>query len=263
VGSEPVPEVAALPELLPAWTFGFLLVVCRVGAAILALPAFGEAEVTVTIKAAIALAFAAVVWPAVSPGLPPPPVDVARAALLVITECLIGLWIGGLARMVVLILPLAAQFVGFLLGLSSAVLFDPAFGATGTALSRLLGLGAIVLLFATGMHALPLAALAGSYTVLPAGAPFPAAAAAEAFVTTAALTFGLAFQLSGPFVLAGMVFQLAMGVMSRIVPQMQVYFVAMPVQIIGGLALMALVAGAMLGAWTRAAADMLGSLPGL
>jgi flagellar biosynthetic protein FliR len=258
-----VAELAELPALLPAWTFAFLLLACRIGAAVMTLPAFGEAEVPVTVKAAIALAFAGVLWPALSPGLPPPPADAARAMLLVVTECLIGLWIGGLARMIVLALPIAAQFVGFLLGLSSAVLFDPAFGATGTALSRLLGLGAIVLLFATGMHALPLAALAGSYAVLPAGAPFPAEAAAEAAVAMLAASFGLAFQLAGPFVLAGIVFQLALGVMSRIVPQMQVYFVAMPAQIIGGLALMAALAGALLGAWTEAARALFTDLPGL
>jgi flagellar biosynthetic protein FliR len=255
-------DPAELPGLLPAWTFGFLLVVCRIGAAVLALPAFGEAEVPVTVKAAIALAFAAIVWPAVSSGLPPPPADAARAMLLVVTECLIGLWIGLLARIIVLALPVAAQFVGFLLGLSAAVLFDPAFGATGTALARLLGLGAIVTLFATGLHALPLAALAGSYAVLPAGAVFPAEAAAEAAVRAAAASFGLGFQLAGPFVLAAIVFQLALGVMSRIVPQMQVYFVAMPAQIIGGLALMALLAGALLGAWAEAVREHFTGLPG-
>jgi flagellar biosynthetic protein FliR len=254
---------AELPALLPAWTFGFLLVACRVGAVIMTMPAFGEAEVPVTVKAAITLAFAAVIWPAVSPALPPPPTDAARAGLAIVVECLAGFWIGGLARLVVLALPLAAQIVGFLVGLSSAVLFDPAFGATGTALSRLLGLGAIVLLFATGLHALPLAALAGSYAVLPAGSPFPADAAAEAMVRMAAASFGLAFQLAGPFVLAGIVFQLALGVMSRIVPQMQVYFVAMPAQIIGGLALMALLAGTLLAAWAEAAGSLLGGLPGL
>ncbi len=256
-------ELAELPTLLPAWTFGFLLVVCRIGAAVLALPAFGEAEVPSTVKAAIALAFSAILWPAVQPTLPPPPTDAAHAALFIVIECLIGLWIGALARMVVLVLPLAAQFVGFLLGLSAAMLFDPAFGASGTALSRLLGLGAIVLLFATGMHAIPLAALAGSYAVLPAGSPFPAGAAAEAAVTMAATTFGRAFQLAGPFVLAGIVFQLALGVMSRVVPQMQVYFVAMPAQIAGGLALMAVLAGTMLAAWVEAARGLLGGLPGL
>jgi len=258
-----VPDPAALPELLPAWTFGFLLVLCRVGAAVLVLPGFGEAEVPVTVKAAIALAFAAIIWPAVAPSLPPPPGDAARAVRLVVTECLAGLWIGGLARVIVLALPVAAQIVGFLLGLSSAVLFDPAFGATGTALSRLLGLGAIVLLFATGLHALPLAALAGSYALIPPGAPVAADAAAEAMVKAAAASFALAFQLSGPFVLAGIVFQLALGVMSRIVPQMQVYFVAMPAQIIGGLALMGLLAGVMLGAWTEATRALLAELPGL
>jgi flagellar biosynthetic protein FliR len=168
-----------------------------------------------------------------------------------------------LARLVALALPMAAQFLGFLLGLSNAMLFDPSFGASGTALARMVGLGGVVVLFATGLHMLPIAALAGSYAVLPAGGAFPADAAAEAVVIAVAASFALAFQLAGPFVLAGVVFQLTLGLLSRLVPQMQVFFVALPLQVAGGLALLAVLIAGMLSVWTAAASAVLGGLPGL
>ncbi|MFQ3622206.1 MAG: flagellar biosynthetic protein FliR [Acetobacteraceae bacterium] len=259
-----MPSVAStLPELLPAWTFTFLLLVCRIGAALLLLPALGEQELPGQVKAALALALSALLWPVVEPALPPPPGDAARAVALVAGECAIGLWFGLLARTVALALPMAAQYLGLLLGLSTAALFDPSFGAAGTALSRLMGLGGVVVLFATGLHVLPISALAGSYRVLPAGAGFPADGAVELLVTTAAASIALAFQLAGPFVLASVVFQLALGLLSRLVPQMQVYFVALPLQLFGGLALLGALTAGLVAVWTAAAQTLLGGLPGL
>lgn len=254
---------AALPDLLPAWTFSFLLLVSRIGTALLLLPALGEQELPGQVKAALALALSALLWPSVEPRLPPAPGDVARAVALVGGECAIGLWFGLMARTVVLALPMAAQYLGLLLGLSTAALFDPSFGAAGTALSRLMGLGGVVVLFATGLHALPIAALAGSYRVMPAGAGFPAEGAAEMTVTVVAASLALAFQLAGPFVLASIVFQLALGLLSRLVPQMQVYFVALPLQLAGGLALLGFLTAGLLVVWSAAARSLLGGLPGL
>lgn len=256
-------EASALPELLPAWTFAFLLLVCRVGAALVLLPGLGEQEIPAQVKIALTLALAALLWPVLAPALPPPPGSPAGALALVAGECAVGLWIGMLARIVALALPMAAQYLGFLLGLSNAMLFDPSFGASGTALSRMVGLGGVVVLFATGLHLLPIAALAGSYAVLPAGGAFPADAAAETMVIAVAASIALAFQLAGPFVLAGVVFQLTLGLLSRLVPQMQVYFVALPLQVAGGLALLAALLAGMLSVWTAAVRVVLGGLPGL
>lgn len=256
-------EAAALPDLLPAWTFAFLLIVCRTGAALLLLPGLGEQEIPAQVKIGITLAIAALLWPALAPGLPAPPDSPAAAVALIAGECAVGLWIGLLARLVALALPMAAQFLGFLLGLSNATLFDPSFGATGTALSRLVGLGGIVVLFATGLHMLPLAAIAGSYAVLPAGAAFPADAAAETVAIAVAVSVALAFQLAGPFVLGAVVFQVTLGLLSRLVPQMQVYFVALPLQVAGGLALFGVLIAGMLSVWAAAARTLLGELPGL
>jgi flagellar biosynthetic protein FliR len=256
-------EAGGLTELLPVWTFAFLLLVCRIGAAVMLLPGLGEQEVPAPVKIGMTLALAALLWPPLAPALPPPPESPAAALALVAGECAVGLWIGALARIIALALPIAAQYVGYLLGLATATLFDPSFGATGTALSRLVGLGGIVMLFATGLYMLPIAALAGSYAVLPAGGTFPADAAAETVVIAVAASVTLAFQLAGPFVLASVVFQLTLGLLSRLVPQMQVYFVALPLQIAGGLALLAVLLAGMLTAWTAAARAVFGGLPGL
>jgi flagellar biosynthetic protein FliR len=256
-------EAGGLAELLPVWTFAFLLLVCRIGAALMLLPGIGEQEVPAPVKIGLTLALAALLWPALAPALPPPPESPAAALALIAGECAVGLWIGMLARIVALALPMAAQYLGYLLGLSTAMLFDPSFGASGTALSRMVGLGGIVVLFATGLHMLPIAALAGSYAVLPAGGAFPADAAAETMVIVVATSVALAFQLAGPFVLAAVIFQLTLGLLSRLVPQMQVYFVALPLQVAGGLALLAMLLAGMLSVWAAAARVVLGGLPGL
>jgi flagellar biosynthetic protein FliR len=256
-------EAGGLAELLPVWTFAFLLLVCRIGAALMLLPGIGEQEVPAPVKIGLTLALAGLLWAPLAPALPPPPEAPAAALVLIAGECAVGLWIGTLARIVALALPMAAQYLGFLLGLSNATLFDPSFGASGTALSRLVGLGGIVILFATGLHMLPIAALAGSYAVLPAGGAFPADAAAETVVIAVASSVALAFQLAGPFVLSAVIFQLTLGLLSRLVPQMQVYFVALPLQVAGGLALLAVLLAGMLSVWAAAARAVLGGLPGL
>lgn len=254
---------SSLSELLPALTFSFLLVVCRIGAAVAFLPGLGEAEIPATTKAAIVLALAALLWPALEAGLPPPPGDPARAVSLVAGECVIGFWIGLLARMIVLSFAMAAQYLGLLLGLSAAVLFDPAFGVAGTSLSRLMGVGAVVVLFASGLHVVPIAALAGSYRLFPPGGGVPTEAAVESVVAATSGSLALAFALAAPFVVASVVFQLALALLSRLVPQMQVFFVALPLQLAAGLALLAALAGTMTGVWLGAVRAVFDGLPGL
>ncbi len=255
--------VSSLSDLLPALTFSYLLLVCRIGAAVALLPGLGEAELPANTKVGVALAVAALLWPALESALPPPPADPALAAWLVAGECLIGLWLGLLARTIALSFAMAAQYLGLLLGLSSAVLFDPSFGSAGTALSRLMGLGAVVVLFASGLHVLPIAALAGSYRLFPAGGGLPSEAAAESVAAALGASIALAFALAGPFVIAAVVFQLVLGLLSRLVPQMQVYFVALPLQLAAGLALLAALGGTMTGVWLDAVRALLSRLPGL
>ncbi len=254
---------ATLLASLPALGFGFVLVLARVAACIMLLPGIGEAEVPAPVRAGFAALLTLLLLPVVQPTLLAPPDSPAGTLLLIASETLVGLWLGWLARLVLLALPLAGQLAASMLGLSNIIQPDPVLGAQSTALARLFALAAPVVVLATGLHALPLAALAGSYTVFPPGAGLPGADAADVVVEAVAASFAMGLQLAAPFVLASIVWQVGLGVLARLVPQLQVYFAALPGQILGGLLLLGLFAAAMLETWREHVGETLSALPGL
>jgi flagellar biosynthetic protein FliR len=254
---------AELAAALPLWAFGFVLVLSRVAGAIMLIPGLGEAELPAMVRAGFAASFTVLVLPVVAPGLPAAPADMLAGLLLVAGEAGVGLWLGWLARLAMLALPMAGQIAANMIGLANVLQPDAVLGPQSTALGRLFGLAAPVVLMAAGLHALPLAALVGSYAVLPAGAPLPGGDAAEAVVSAVGGSFALALRLAAPFVLASVVWNVALGLLTRLVPQLQVFFAAMPGQILGGFILLGLLCGAVLVAWLEEARDMLAALPGL
>ncbi len=248
---------------LPVWAFGFGLVLARVGAAVMLMPGLGEAEPPAMLRAGLALAITILLLPLVQPLLPSAPQDVWAAAGMVAAELLAGLFLGWLARLVALSLPIAGQVISYMIGLSNVLQPDATFGAEGTAVSRLFGLVAPVILLGGGLYALPLSALANSYDVLKPGVILPSGDTAATVVAAVAHSFGLALRLASPFVFASMLWQVACGLIARMVPHVQVYSVAQPAQILGGLALLAAIGVGMLDSWSEAARSALSMLPGL
>lgn len=253
----------ALIRDLPALAFHTVLVFARLGAAVMLLPGLGEAEVPAPLRFALGLSLLPLLMPALLPGLPPPPEDPADAVRLVAVEAVVGIWLGGLARLAVLALAMAGQLVAVLVGLSALLVSDPAMGQGGTALSRASALFAAVLVLATGLHGIALRALAESYAVLPAGDPFPGGAAAEAVVGAGAASLALALRLAAPFVIGAVALNLALGLLARLAPGVQTFFVAVPGQILAGLALLMVLASPLLAAFEAALRQELLNLPGL
>lgn len=256
-------DEAAVLAALPGLAFQAVLAFARLGAAVMVLPGLGEEEVPASIRLGLGLALVLVLLPVVAPGLPEAPDSAAEAVRVILLEVLVGLWLGGLARLIVMAMAVAGQMVALLLGLAQAMVPDPALGGLGTAPARLLSLAAVVLVLSSGLYAIPLRALAESYALLPAGDPFPAGQGAEAFAAAAAESLALSLRLSAPFVVAAIVINVALGLLARIAPQVQVYFVAIPGQVLLGLALLAAVLPALLGAFGEAARAAFLALPGL
>ena len=252
-------EAALLAEL-PAWAFAFMLVLARCGMAVALLPGLGEAEPPAMVRAGLALALVALVLPGLGPVADPG--SAWRAASMVGAELFCGGVLGWLARLLALALPIAGQVVSFMLGLSNVVQLDVALGQA-SALSRLFSLAAPVLVLATGLWMLPVAALDGSYALVPPGAWLPMADSAQAVVAAVGASFALALQLAAPFVFASVLWQVALGLTGRLIPHLQVYFAAIPGQIVGGLALLGLLSAGMLDAWSEAVRAGLARLPGL
>lgn len=252
----------ALIAALPSLAFQAVLVFARLGAGVMLLPGLGEQEIPPTIRLALGLALLALLLPGLAPALPPAPDDAAEAARLVVQEVAIGLWLGGLARILALAMAMAGQAIAALIGLQGMLVTDPALGAQGTALGRAFGLLAAVLVLASGLYAVALRALAESYAVLPAGAPLPAGIAAEGIAAAGAASLELALRLAAPFVVGAVVLNLALGLLARLAPQVQTFFIAIPGQILAGIALLALLAPPLVATYAEALRAGLGTLPG-
>jgi flagellar biosynthetic protein FliR len=255
------PADAALIASLPALAFQAVLVFARLAAAAMLLPGLGEQDVPATIRLALALALSALLLPVLAPALPAPPAEAAKGAALIVQEVVVGLWFGLLARLVALGLAMAGQVIATLIGLQGLMVPDPEMGAQGTALSRVLGLGTTVLVLALGLHAVALRALAESYALLPAGAALPPGMAAEAVASAGAAALELALRLAAPFVIGAVVLNIALGLLARLAPQVQTFFVAVPGQILAGVALLMLLAPALVEATAEALHAAFHALP--
>lgn len=254
---------AALLAALPGWAFAFVLVLARIGAAIMLLPGLGEADPPAIVRAGFAIALTVLVVPAIAPLVPAVPVGTAAAATMVAAEVVTGLWLGWLARMLVMSLPIAGQFMSYMLGVSNVLQLDPELGAQTTALGRLFSLAVPVAVLSSGLYALPVAALVGSYRLIAPGTLLPTGAGTDVAVRAMADGFGLALRLASPLVIASLVWHVAAALLARLVPRVQVYFLALPGQILGGLVLLAALAASIIAAWQEAVRAGFDALPGL
>jgi len=248
---------------LPSWAFAFVLVMSRIGAAMMLLPGFGEADVPRMLRLGLALTITVLLLPAIAPDVPPVPEAGAQAAFMVVAEIVTGLWLGWLSRLFLLAFAIGGQLIAYMLGLANVLQPDPVLGSAATPVSRLFALAAPLAVLASGLYGLPLAALAGSYHLIPPGTMLPAADSAETAVRAVAAAFTLALRIASPFLLVAIVWNVAMGLLMRLVPRLQIYFVAMPGQIIGGILLLAILSGTLLSAWDTAVRSGFAALPGL
>jgi hypothetical protein len=160
---------ATLLATLPAWAFGFVLVMARIGGAITLLPGLGEPALPAMLRVGLAFAITALLLPEIEPSIPPVPEASLQAAGMIVAEGATGLWIGWLARLLVLALPVAGQFIAYMLGIANVLQPDPELGGMATPIERLLAIAAPLAILMTGLYALPLAALAASYRLIPPG----------------------------------------------------------------------------------------------
>jgi flagellar biosynthetic protein FliR len=244
------------------WAPAFALVLARVGAAMALLPGLGEAVAPAVVRVGLALSITILLVPGLQPTMPPVPAAGLAMGLMIAGEVVTGLWFGWVTRMIVLALPICAQLAGFMIGLSSVLQSDPELGAQSSVLGKLFETAAPAILMASGLYRLPLTALDGLFRLIPPGHLLPVADSAEIAVHAAGSGFSLALQLASPFVVIGIVWHLAMGLVGRIVSRMQIYFVSMPGQILAGLALLTIISGAILVAWRDSVQTYFIALPG-
>ena len=220
-----------LAEFLPTEVFGFFLVFVRLAAAIMLLPALGEQQVPRPIRLGLALAVTFALSPVAAPLIPPQPDHPIEIFLIVSSEFIIGLLIGSTARFLMSALNVGGTVIGFSSSLAFAMTVDPTQGIQGATVASLLSILGVVLIFATDLHLVMIRGLADSYTLFPPGEMPPVGDFAELAMKFMSNAFRLGMQLAAPFMVYGLIFYTAVGLITRLMPQMPVFFVIMPVQI--------------------------------
>ena len=228
-----------------SWLWPAVLVFLRVGACMALMPAFGEQVVPQRVRLILALAFTAVVLPAVADGMR----DLPSILLAAGGEVLAGLALGLGLRLFVLALQTAAAIVAQTTSLSE--FFAGATPDPQPAIGNLLTVAGLALAVQAGLHVRAASLLVMSYDILPAGRLPDAADLAQWGLQRVVGATVLALSLAAPFVIGSVIYNVALGVINRAMPQMPVSLVGAPVLTLGALILMALAAPLILALWLQ------------
>ncbi len=216
----------ALAHLQPA-----LIVFVRIGVIMSLLPGFSASYVSSRIRLLLALALALLLAPVLADSIPPLPEEIGPFVRLIVGEVLIGAFLGTIPRIAIAALQVAGTLTSYFSQLTSAVIQDPVADQQSAVLAGFFGTLGVVLLFVTDLHLVMLQGLAASYRVFPAGAGLPLGDAAEALTRTVASSFALGLQIAIPPLIGCVVSNVALGLLGRLMPQLNVFFFGLPLQL--------------------------------
>ena len=234
-------------SMLPALATAFLLAFARIGAMVMLLPGFGEVNVPARLRLGIALGLTLILLPLHRAAYHVDAQEPAALLMVLVHEIVVGLILGATARVTLSALQVAGSIVAQQLGLGFVTAIDPTQGQQGALVGNFLTILGLTLLFATDSHHLIIAALNDSYALFGPDDLLPSGDVARLASTAFAAAFRIGVQLSAPFLVFGLVFNLGLGVLARLMPQMQVYFVGVPLAILAGFLILIAVVAAMMG----------------
>ena len=232
---------------LPAYAAAFMLVFARIGTMVMLLPGPGEMSMPVRVRLTVALVLSALFLPLHRNAYAIDLKDFGPVLLMLGHEIVIGAILGLVARLSISALQVAGAVIAQQMGLGFVTAIDPALGQQNVIVGNFLAMLGLTLIFATDLHYLVIAALNDSYRIFAPGASIMVGDVAKLMTDTVAGAFKVGIQLSAPFLVFGLLFNLGLGILSRLMPQMQVFFVGLPLSILLGLLILLVVVGAMMG----------------
>ncbi len=224
-----------LAEFLALDLFHFMMVFARVGAALMLFPGIGSTMFSQRARLLLGLAICVVVTPVVAPLLPAKPASPIVIALYLLGEVTVGVFFGMLVQTLLAAATVAGSFIAMQTGLSNAFTYDPIAQNQSALLTGFLTQVAMILMFITETHHMMLRAVVDSYQVFVAGRPLPFGDWSDFLSHALSKSFAVGIELAAPLVVFGLLFYVAMGLLARIAPQVQVFFVILPLQIFFGL----------------------------
>jgi flagellar biosynthetic protein FliR len=207
---------------------------------VMLLPGLGESTIPVRVKLAIALMLTLIILPLHRSAYQIDMQSVTSLLVLMLREIVIGIVLGATARVTLSALQVAGSVIAQQMGLGFVTSVDPTTqGQQGILIGNFLTLLGVTMLFATDSH----------YHIFAPGETMASGDVASLATRAFTAAFRLGLQLSAPFLVFGLVFNIGLGVLARLMPQMQVYFVGVPLSIIAGFLVLAAVIAAMMGSF--------------
>ena len=246
------PVIDQLNRLIAGNLYAVLLVFARVGSALMLMPGFGSSFTPGRVRLFLALGLSLAVAPLIRTSLPPEPQSAIDLAVLLGGEVIIGLFLGTLSLLFMSVMETGGLIIAQQMGLSNAYIFNPASAEQGSLPGTLLSITAVVILFVTDLHHMLLLALVNSYQVFHVANISSFGDMTDSIAKLVGETFILSVQLAMPFMMVSLLLFFAFGLLGRLLPQIQIFFVTLPLQIGLGLAVFAVVAPVIFRYWLAA-----------
>ncbi|TWF53384.1 flagellar biosynthetic protein FliR [Neorhizobium alkalisoli] len=223
------------------------LTFCRIGSCIMVLPGFSSARIpgNVRLLTAIALSLAVlpVLWDVVYPKATAPG---ATYIGLIFTEMLVGVTYGLIARLYTLGLQFSATIISTVIGLTAPGGQDLLEDTSESQLVSFLTLSGLLILFMMDFHHVVIHAMIDSYQTTPVGALIDSRKMLITLTDTLRASTMIMLRLASPFLIFGLMFNVAIGMVNKMAPQLPVFFISTPLLLLGGLFLLYLSVAALI-----------------
>lgn len=213
----------------------FLLVFARLGTAMMLFPGIGEQYVPARMRLLLGITMTFCLAPIVKQYLDTKIFDNQVEMIVIIGfEVFVGIFIGTIAKILVNITNIIGHIVATQIGLGSVTLFDPNAGTQGIIVGNFLSLLAMLLFFETNTHHLFIEGILSSYQMFAFHKQGIVSFFSDTIIKLVNDSFIMAFKISSPQVIVSLLLYIAAGVLSRLMPAMQIFFILMPAQLLIG-----------------------------
>ena len=227
-----------LPFPTPREVIFFMLVLSRVAGIFAALPVFGGRTMPLTIKVITVFMMTLVCFPTLSVALPQVPPDAFSLALLAFSEIMIGLTLAFITQIIFAAVEFSGQIIGMQMGLTISSIIDPSRGTQTQIMSVIQTLFATLMFLSLNIHHLFIRAIMDSFKVIPMGGWRMSGELVNFLVIRTADIFIIGIRLAAPVMVALLLATVALGIMARAFPQMNIFMISLPLNIGLGLVVM-------------------------
>ena len=238
-------------DLLTFSVTAFILTFARLGATAMIMPGIGDSFVSTRIRLLIALSLSFVLTPVAMKYMPTPLPTSFDLYLLIMMEVIVGVFIGTIMRIFMSALDTAGMIISFQSGLANAQVFNPSFAAQGSLIGAFMSVTGVVVLFSSDLYLLLIYGLVDCYKIFPIGQLPAAGDMAQVVSKAVSASFLIGMKIALPFMIIALVLYVGMGVLARLIPQVQVFILSLPILLLLSMLTMSLIISAGMMFWLR------------